>query len=101
MSEPTQFKPGNRGRPKGSKNRTTPEIRTFIQDVVNLNLPKLQTDLEQMNPVNRWLTLERLMKYFIPQLSKNENENTNTGSMKIEVTYVDKPHPMNIPITNN
>jgi hypothetical protein len=81
--------PPNRGRKKGSKNRTTEEMRQFIQDVVDKNFDRLEEDLDIMNPTNRWLVLQKLTNYFMPVLSKNDNTNDNTGEITINVKYKD------------
>lgn len=89
----TTFKKGQsgnpNGRPKGTKNKTTEEIRSFIQLVVDKNLVNLEADLERMNPTNRWIILDKVMKYFMPTLTKNDNNNMNSGEVKIQVEYVD------------
>lgn len=81
--------PPNRGRKIGSKNRTTEEMRQFIQDVVDKNFDRLEEDLDIMNPTNRWLVLQKLTNYFMPVLSKNDNTNDNTGEVTINVKYKD------------
>lgn len=80
-----------KGRKKGVKNRSTEEIRTFIQSVVNNNLVHLEDDLMAMNATNRWVILDKLTKYFLPALTKNDNNNVNSGEVKIVVEYIDTP----------
>lgn len=77
------------GRPKGAKNRTTEEIRQYIQMVMDNNLERLEDDLERMSPSHRWQTLEKLTKYFLPALSKNDNNNTLAGGLDINVVFQD------------
>jgi hypothetical protein len=79
--------PPNRGRKKGSKNRTTEEMREFIQQVVNKNFDRLEEDLDDMNPTNRWTIIQKITQYFMPILSKNDNTNDNTGEITINVKY--------------
>lgn len=86
----TQFKKGKPktgGRKKNTPNRTTAETRELIQKIVNQNLDSLEDDLLMMNATNRWMVLEKLTKYFLPALSKNDNNNVNSGAMKIVVEY--------------
>ncbi len=92
-SKKTQFKKGTSGnpagKPKGAKNRTTEEIRNFIQQVVDKNLVNLEADLSLMNATNRWTVIDKLTKYFLPALSKNDNNNINSGDVSITVKYED------------
>ena len=81
--------PSNRGRKKGSTNRTTQEMRDFIQKVVNKNFDRLETDLDAMPPVHRWTVIQKITQYFMPVLSKNENSNENSGEISIVVKYND------------
>lgn len=82
--------PVNRKSRKGVPNRSTEEIRTFIQSVVDSNLTHLESDLEKMNPSMRWMILDRLTKYFLPALSKNDT-NLTTSDITIKVEYIDTP----------
>lgn len=77
---------------KNTPNRTTSQMREFMELIVNKNLTTLEEDLEQMQAFQRWQVIERLMKYVLPTLSKNENQNENKGDMKIVVTYEELPH---------
>ncbi|GAA4326142.1 hypothetical protein [Flaviaesturariibacter amylovorans] len=85
------FKKGNKGKPKGAKHRSTAEIREFIQKVVDNNLERLEEDLDRMGPTARWMILDKISKYFLPTLSKNENQNTTDGQVTIKVEYADQP----------
>jgi len=77
------------GRPKGRKNRSTEEIRSFIQTIVDNNMDNLASDLERMNPTSRWMVIDKLTKYFLPALTKNDNKNENSGEISIVVKYND------------
>jgi hypothetical protein len=94
-NRPTAFKPGQSGnpdgRPKGSKNRTTEELRQHIQTVLDGQYDKLQADLDSMNPFQRVMMSEKLTKYFLPQLSKGEDKVEHSGQVKVIVTYEDTP----------
>lgn len=79
------------GRKKGSKNRTTEEMRNFMQKVADKNLNNLEEDLKLMNPFMRWTIIDKLTKYFLPTLSKNDINVEVSGNIKIEVEYIDKP----------
>lgn len=70
-NENGRFAKGNKvgkGRPKGSKNLNTMEIRQFYQDLVSQNLPKIQKDLDELEPRERLRYLTEITRYVIPSL---------------------------------
>ncbi len=77
------------GRPKGTKNRTTEEMRKLIQQVISGQLQNFDTDLDKMNDFNRWVVIDKLIKYFMPSLTKTEIEGELNTEMKITVEYED------------
>lgn len=79
------------GRPKGSKNRTTEELRMMLKQIIDDNLDDLYDDIRKMKPIPRAMILEKLIKYNIPALTKNDNLNNNSGEIKITVEYTDTP----------
>lgn len=91
--------PNPKGRPLGSKNRTTTEIRNFIQQVISGQLDNLEQDLSNMSDFQRWLIWEKVAKFTMPSLTKAEVDNNHNGEMNIVVKYQDelskKNEPMN------
>ena len=69
------------GRPKGSQNRTTSEIRAAFQQLVSNNIDTLQTDLESMEPEKRVLYIIKLSEFILPKLQSMTIEN------QIELEY--------------
>ena len=78
------------GRPKGTSNKSTEEIRKAYQEIVSLNLEKLQDDLEKMSPQARWNILTNLQKTFLPSLTKAEIEGAVSGDINIKVEFIEK-----------
>lgn len=56
------------GRPKGIPNRTTSELRAWVQTLVERNEKKLTADLKKLEPYQRLLILEKLMGFVLPKL---------------------------------
>jgi hypothetical protein len=55
------------GRPVGSPNKTTTEIKSLITDFVGRNINTLQTDFEALDPKDRLAFFEKLLGYAIPK----------------------------------
>lgn len=86
------FDKGNKygkGRPKGSPNKTTKEMKELLQAVLSNRLDQLEIDLDKMSPGTRWTILDKLTKYIMPALSKSDIEGTIDGDIKIKVVYDD------------
>lgn len=77
------------GRKKGVQNRTTEQIREYIKDIVDGELKTLPEDLKQMNKFQKWQILEKVTKYFLPALNKNDDSVEHSGSINIIVSYDD------------
>lgn len=54
------------GRPKGSKNRNTEQIRSRLQQFIDDNLESLQTDFEKLDVKDRFMFLEKILKHVLP-----------------------------------
>lgn len=70
------FKKGNSlgGRTKGSKNKSTSEVRAAFQRLVEQNIQQLEKDLEQLEPVQRVKMIIELSKFVLPTLKASEIE---------------------------
>lgn len=69
------FAKGNnisKGRPKGSKNKQTENIRQFFIDFVDENKESLQLDFEMLEPKDRFKYIFEMAKFFLPSLKAIE-----------------------------
>lgn len=55
------------GRPKGTPNKITQEIREWISTVIDKNRKQMVKDLKALEPKERLQILEKLMQYVIPK----------------------------------
>lgn len=54
------------GRPKGSQNKTTAEVKNLLLAFVSTNLDTLQDDFNKLDPVQRLNFFEKVLKFVIP-----------------------------------
>jgi len=54
------------GRPKGTPNRTTRELRVWVQSVLSKNTNIFESDLKKLLPEQRLAILEKMLKYCMP-----------------------------------
>ncbi len=55
------------GRPKNSKNKTPEEIRQLIQNFIERNIDKLQTDFDKLAPEKKLTFIEKLFSHVLPK----------------------------------
>ena len=55
------------GRSKGTPNKVTADLRTWIEQLINDNREQIQADLTALEPKDRLSMLEKLLTYVIPK----------------------------------
>ncbi|SDX19361.1 hypothetical protein [Aequorivita viscosa] len=60
------------GRPKGSKNKSTAEVRAKFQELIENNLSQFQDDLNSLEPLERLNILLKLSKFVLPTLKATD-----------------------------
>lgn len=63
-----KFTPGTGGRPKGSPNKATGDLREWINTFVEGNRDQLEKDWKKLSPKDRLILFEKLLKYVVPVL---------------------------------
>ena len=71
-----------KGRPLNSSNNLTRTIKKMIADIVENNLEKLQSDLDQMKPVERSKVIISLLDYVSPKLRSIETNDVTDATFK-------------------
>jgi hypothetical protein len=69
------------GRPKGKPNKTTTEMREFLQAFVENNLDDLQQEFDALEGADKFRALEKLLPYILPKhnavsITRDEPETT-------------------------
>lgn len=65
------------GRPKGTPNRTTATIRSWMVSLINRNREQIEQDLQSLEPKERLYTLTKLLPYLLPKV---DNEMSVEGA---------------------
>lgn len=55
------------GRPKGTPNKITQDMRQWLSTVIDKNRRQMERDLKALEPKERLQMLEKLMQYVIPK----------------------------------
>lgn len=55
------------GRPKGTPNKITADMRGWLTAVIDKNRKQMERDLKKLEPKDRLQILEKLMQYVIPK----------------------------------
>lgn len=63
-----KFEAGQGGRPKGTPNKITGNLREWINDFINDNREQVQADFKALEPKDRIVMFEKLLKYALPTL---------------------------------
>lgn len=80
-----------RGRPKGTKNKTTAQIKEAFQQILSGSLPQLIEDLKQLPPKDRVTLLLKLSDKVIPSLKSVDSviETKGDKSLGFIIEYAD------------
>lgn len=57
------------GRPRGSKNKITTEIKNTLARFMKKDIKKLHEDWAKLNPYQRTIMREKLLNYILPKVS--------------------------------
>ncbi|MDR2064923.1 MAG: hypothetical protein LBP85_04355 [Prevotellaceae bacterium] len=60
------------GRAKGTPNKITIDLRTWIAALIDNNRQQLEKDLLWIEPKERWQVVEKLMQYTLPKMQSVE-----------------------------
>ena len=83
----SKFKPGQSGnpsgRPAGSPNRTTEEVRKLLQTFIEGKLPELETIWQALDAKEKISFIDRLLKHCLPAQTKYEISEVNHEIPKV------------------
>jgi len=68
----TKGSPKTGGRQKGTPNKITTDLRTWLNDLLNNNRQTFENDLHELEPHQRVAIFEKLLSYSLPKLQSVE-----------------------------
>src|SRR5699024_9139888 len=75
------------GRKKGTPNKVTADVRTFVTDLLDKNQSQIEKDLQQLEQKERWNEYLKLMEFTLPKLQRIdaniEEEKTEYKTVKL------------------
>ena len=82
--EKGRFAEGNEGRPKGSVNKSSNEIREAFQMLLEDNLPTLKRDISSLEPKQRVKFMLELASFIIPKMKSIDVKSIDTEVITID-----------------
>jgi hypothetical protein len=77
------------GRPEGSINKTTKELREMITAFVSDNWETVQEDFQALEPKDRLQFFDRMLQYALPKLSTQTIELTEAPPIKLPPWFLE------------
>ena len=77
------------GRPRGSTNETTKQVKQIMLDIINDNLVQIKLDIMQLEPRDRCAVIIQLAKLILPKVKPQETdtEENNNLPTPIEIHF--------------
>lgn len=72
-----------KGRPQGSTNKDTKELRELLTGFIENNWNTIQTDFDKLEPKDRLQFLEKIMQYTVPKMQSISSESDPNHSFVV------------------
>lgn len=76
------------GRPEGSENKITADLRRGISNFLSENWERMQKDFDSLEPKERLAFYEKLLQYGLPRLQSTHLTNDLDGLTDEQLDYV-------------
>jgi len=77
------------GRPKGSPNKVTANMRSWLAALIDDNRTQIVSDLAALEPKDRLTILERFMQYTLPKIQSIEQDVTMVDFNTLSEAQID------------
>lgn len=93
--KPWQFKPGNPGRPKGAKNKISPEVKERVESVLEMLDDDIQDLIKNMNEKEKIRMWYDLQEFIRPKMNRTAVEIDKEDEIT-EIRFVFKPEDKDV-----
>ncbi len=76
------------GRKKGTPNKVTTDLRTWINELLEKNRPQIERDIKKLEPEKRVLFFEKLLNYVLPKMQSVENQIDFTNLSETQIDTI-------------
>jgi hypothetical protein len=73
------------GRPTGTVNKNSKEIREIISSILSQNIVRIQDDIDSLEPKDRLTFIEKLFQYAVPKLQSTSIYNIDSEQAEQKV----------------
>ena len=93
--KPWQFKPGNPGRPKGAKNKISPEVKERVESVLEMLDDDIQDLIKNMNEKEKIRMWYDLQEFIRPKMNRTAVEIDKEDEIT-EIRFIFKPEDKDV-----
>ncbi len=72
------------GRQQGTPNKATKDLRQWITAFIECNTEQIEADWQQLDPKERIVMFEKLLKYTLPQLQNVSSKSIGTTKIIVK-----------------
>jgi hypothetical protein len=77
------------GRPKGSPNKVTADLREWIKELLDGNREQFIRDMQALEPYQRLVLWEKLLAYVLPKPAAEKEEEDKIDGIELRLVYPD------------
>ena len=77
-----------KGRKAGAKGKLTGDLRNKVNQIIENNIETIQQDIDSLEPRDRLMIIEKLLKYTLPTLQSVESKTDLSNLTENQLDYI-------------